>query len=159
MSVVTFFMKLKAAQMKITKQQAAEANLDAAIDAFLRGDWVPSIHLAGAAEEVFSRLEEARGGKTTPDFLWGKTDFKDLVEKKKDYISALNYFRDWIKHHNTEHPNEVEILEPHVVISVMRAIHAQASFTNQGRRSVARFIHWYEENKGRIHKILESWPD
>lgn len=52
--------------MKVTKQQAAEANLNAAIDAFFRGDWVPAIHLAGAAEEVFGRLEEQKAGRPSP---------------------------------------------------------------------------------------------
>src|SRR5438045_2514484 len=105
--------------MRLNKQQAAEANLDAAIDAFLRGDWIPAIHLAGAAEEVFGRLEESRGGKTVPDFFWEKTNFKDLVSKKKDYIAVLNFFRDWIKHHGADHQPEIEIDEPHVVLSLM----------------------------------------
>ena len=144
--------------MKVTKQQAAEANLDAAIDAFLRGDWVPAIHLAGAAEEVFGRLEEAKGGKTVPDFFWEKTDFKDLVARKKDYISALNHYRDWIKHHNADDPIEVEIQEPHAVISVMRACFAQANYTQQGRPSAAQFLHWYNQNIERINGMVENWP-
>lgn len=147
----------KVTRMKVTKQQAAEANLDAAIGAFFRGDWVPAIHLAGAAEEVFGRLEEARGGTTVPDFFWDKTDFKDLVQKKKDYIRVLNFFRDWIKHHSTEHDDEIEIQEPHVVIAVMRACLAQATYTQQGRRSVAQFMQWYEENIERIDGMIESW--
>lgn len=143
--------------MKVTKQKAAEANLDAAIDAFFRGEWVAAIHLAGAAEEVFGRLEEVKGGATVPDFFWDKTDFKDLVEKKKDYIRVLNFFRDWIKHHNTDHPVEVEIEEPHVVIAVMRACLAQGRYTQQGRRSVAQFLHWHKENVDRIDAMVESW--
>ena len=145
--------------MKVTKQQAAEANLDAAIDAFLRGNWIPAIHLAGAAEEVFGRLEEAKGGKTVPDFIWEKTDFKDLVAKKKNYISVINHYRDWIKHHSADDPIEVEIQEPHAVISVMRACVAQATYTQQGRPSVARFLHWHEQNVERIDGMVESWPD
>jgi hypothetical protein len=143
--------------MKVTTQQAAEANLDAAIDAFFRGEWIAAIHLAGATEEVFGRLEEAKGGTTVPDFFWDKTDFKDLVAKKKDYIRALNFFRDWIKHHNTDHPVEVEIQEPHVVLGVMRACFAQAAFTQQGRRSVAQFIRWFKENVDRIDAMVEGW--
>ena len=145
--------------MRVTKQQAAEANLDAAIDAFLRGDWVPAIHLAGAAEEVFGRLEEAKGRNTVPDYFWGKSDFTDLVAKKQDYISALNYYRDWIKHHGPNHPIEVEIQEPHAVLSVMRACVAQANYTQQGRPSVALFDQWYKENDKRIKEMVDCWPE
>jgi len=120
---------------------------------------VPAIHMAGAAEEVFGRLQEAKGGSTVPDYFWEKTDFKDIVEKKKDYISALNYFRDWIKHHRPDHPIEIEIQESHAVLSVMRACIAQATYTQKGRRSVASFLHWYSENGERINGIIEGWPE
>lgn len=145
--------------MRVTKQQAAESNLDAAINAFFQGEWVPAIHLAGAAEELFGRLEEAKGGATVPDFLWNKTDFSDLVKDKKGYIKALNFFRDWIKHSNKEHPAEIEIQEPHVVIALMRAVHSHATYTKQGRYSVAKFLAWYQENEERINIIVEGWPD
>jgi hypothetical protein len=145
--------------MKVTKQQAAEINLDTAIECFFRGNWVSAIHLAGAAEEIFGRLEEAKGGRTIPDFFWEKTDFKDLVSKKKDYIEVLNHFRDWIKHYHPDDPAEVEIQEPHVVIAIMRGCLAHATYTKQGRPSVAQFMKWQEENEGRIEKIVEGWPD
>lgn len=145
--------------MKVTKQQAAEANLDAAIDAFFQDKWIPAIHLAGAAEEVFGRLEEANGGSTVPDFLWSKTNYRDLVQDKKGYIKALNFFRDWIKHPNKDHPTDVEIQEPHVVIALMRAAQSHATYTKQGRRTVAKFLSWYEENEERIDKIVQGWPD
>ena len=129
--------------------------MDAAIDAFLRGDWVPAIHLAGAAEEIFSRLEEARGGKSIPDFFWEKTGFKDLITKKKDYIRVLNHFRDWVKHSGKNHPMEIEIEEPHVVLSVMRAMLAQEAYTKEGRPSVTNFRIWYVDNIDRINSIVE----
>jgi hypothetical protein len=142
--------------MKLTKQEAAEENLDAAIGAFFRGEWVAAIHLAGAAEEVFGRLEEAKGGMTVPDLFWDETDFKDLVATKKEYIKVLNFFRDWIKHYNPGHPPEVEIQEPHVVLGVMRACFAQAAYTQQGRPSVAQFSQWFASNYERIDAMIEA---
>lgn len=79
------------------------------------------------------------------------------MNKKKDYVKVLNFFRDWIKHHKTEDPVEVDIQEPHVVIAVMRACLAQATYTQQGRQSVAQFLHWYQENVERINGMVERW--
>lgn len=146
--------------MKVTKQEAAAANLDAAIDAFLAGKWVPAIHLAGAAEEVFGRLEEAKGSKTLPDHIWEKVDFTDLVAKKKDYIAAINKHRDWVKHHGAEHPLEIEIEEPHVVVPLMRACVAYTRYTGDNTRpSILAFVKWRHENAERLDAMVESWPD
>lgn len=144
--------------MKVTKQQAAEINLDAAINAFFQGEWVPAIHLAGAAEEVLGRLEEANAGATIPDFLWTKTVHKELFEnkQKQGYIKSLNFYRDWIKHINKEHPSEVEIQEPIVIVALMRAIHSHKTYTKQRRDSVIKFLAWYQENKKRIHEAIEG---
>ena len=144
--------------MKVTKQKAAEIVLDAAINAFFNDEWIPTIHLAGAAEEIFGRLEEANGGVTVPDFLWTKTVHKELFEnkQKKGYIKSLNFFRDWIKHINKEHPAEVEIQYPDVIVALMRAIHSHETHTNERRDSVNKFLAWYQENKKQLHEIVEE---
>ncbi|MDX2220912.1 MAG: hypothetical protein SF172_17985 [Burkholderiales bacterium] len=145
--------------MNISKIDAIEANLDAAIEMFLQGNWVAAVHLAGAAEAVAGQLNAAKGKKTVPDYFWEKTELKDLITEKRDFVKVLNFFRDWIKHTNPEHDAEVELQEPHVVLYILRAVHAYSDLTEKGRPSVGKFLHWYEQNKTRLDEIVDKWPD
>jgi hypothetical protein len=145
--------------MKVSKLQAAEANLDLAIEAFLAGNWVSAIHLAGAAEEVCGRLLESKGGATNVDSLWQTGRFNDLLPNKRRFVGALNFVRDWIKHSNSSHPSEIELEEPHAVLAVLRAVISYSDLTKQGRASNAKFLKWYEANEQRLDAIVERWPD
>jgi hypothetical protein len=136
--------------MKFTKLDAAGAQLDAAIGHFLAGDWVPAIHCAGAAEELYGRLIERHGEKTVPDALWEKEDFTDLVPNKKEFIRYLNISRDWVKHTNKNHADEMGIVESHALLSVHGAVAAYVRLFLSGlapqRQSVDRFAEWASAN-------------
>ena len=95
--------------MKVSKLEAAGMHLDAAIEHFLRGDYVPAIHCAGAAEELCGRYAEKYGGKTMPDGMWAENDYSDLVKDKKEFVKEINIFRDWVKHTSDAHADTIEI--------------------------------------------------
>jgi hypothetical protein len=149
--------------VKITKLDAAGMQLDAAIEHFLRGEWVPAIHCAGAAEELCGRELQRRGAKTLPDSTWETHDFTGIAGSKKEFVAGANLYRDWVKHTNDGQPNEIELGDWHVLFYLMRALNSYGRLIAMSavlhRESTARFWKWFAENEARIEKIVESLPD
>ena len=149
--------------MKVTKIEAGGQQLDAAIDHFLKEQWVPAIHCAGAAEELCSGEIEKHGGKKLLDDLWEKHDFSDLVAHKKDYVKVSNLFRDWVKHANGQHPDGIEIEDWHAFGIVMRASIAYGRLRKLGvappREALDHLMRWFSENEKRLNEFVESLPD
>lgn len=144
--------------MKITKLEAAGAQLDAAIFHFLRGDLVPAIHCAGAAEELCGRHLQKIGHKTVPQGIWDAEDVKDIVADKKEFFVALNIYRDWVKHTNDRHDEEVDLQDWQAFFYVQRAVLAYGRLLDLGivgpRHSVLQLGKWHEANEKRIEGIL-----
>jgi hypothetical protein len=149
--------------MKVTKLEAAGMQLDAAIEHFLRGELVPAIHCAGAAEELCGRYAEKHGGKTMPDGMWEEFDFTDLVANKKEFIATINMFRDWVKHTHETHADTMEIEDWQAYYSLQRAALAYMRLMDRKavppRRSIMHLGKWHEANKARIEAILGLEPE
>jgi hypothetical protein len=97
-------------QMKISKLDAALRQLDVAIRLFFEGDYVSSLTLAGAAEEILGKLSERAGLSVSIDILTNHhrkdTDPALSNEKSKEVISGVaNRGRNQAKHAND--PNEM----------------------------------------------------
>lgn len=88
----------------LTKLEIAEHQLDLAVELFLdRRDFVASITLAGASEEILGKLLEARGeSHVLGEFVescvkTGKHIFKEDWPAK-DFVEMANFFRNGLKH-------------------------------------------------------------
>lgn len=79
--------------IKLTLTDGATRQLDAAIDAFERGDFHVAITLAGAAEGMLKR-----DGNYVFAGLLDNPRAKERFDEKKDWIALLNRERDWLKH-------------------------------------------------------------
>ena len=77
--------------LNLTKEQAAARQVEAAINAFVRGDFDIAITLAGPAEGMFDRK-----GRHLFAFLRGHPKASEVV--RKEWMSHLNRDRDWLKH-------------------------------------------------------------
>lgn len=77
--------------LKVTKIEAATRQLEAAIDAFERGELDVAITLAGAAEGTIERT-----GLHLFAYLRDRT--LKGVDHQKEWIPFLNFERDWLKH-------------------------------------------------------------
>ena len=86
----------------ISKAELAKTQLEDAIDLFLSGKRISVITLAGAAEEVFSRLLNIKGEKSVAEETW---EHIEEVRKKTGLAFAGNRtkkdaFREWNEHRN-----------------------------------------------------------
>ncbi len=100
-SLVEYDKKFTFTKLKIAKYQ-----LEKAIQLFLEeSDFVCSVTLAGASEEILGKLLETKG--ETPELKecakQCEEDAEDIIDanyKEKDFVSISNYFRNGFKHYN-----------------------------------------------------------
>src|ERR1700761_7492622 len=97
--------------LKLTLTEAAIRQVDAAIDALERGDFDIAVTLAGAAEGMIQR-------DGVHAFALVRDRFRPVNERKKDWISALNQERDWLKHGGFD---EMEIESFTAAMMIVRA--------------------------------------
>ncbi len=93
-SNVTFFDK----EYTFSKLKLAKVQLEKAIELFLEeSDYVCSITLAGASEEILGNLLERKGEvPELKDFVMQCTEDSDIEEKH--FAASANYFRNHCKH-------------------------------------------------------------
>jgi hypothetical protein len=77
--------------VRATKLGAAVRQLEAAIDAFERGDYAVAITLAGAAEGMLPTIP-------SQPLFESLRDHPKAPLKGKPWVSVLNRERDWLKH-------------------------------------------------------------
>lgn len=85
--------RLPADPIKLTLTEGVSRQVDAAIDAFERGDFAVAITLSGAAEGMIRRE-----GYHLFAGLRDNPRSKERIAEKKDWIALLNRERDWLKH-------------------------------------------------------------
>jgi len=112
---------------KLTKLQVSSHQLGVAIRLFLEGDYLSSLTLAGAAEEILGKLCERAGLPVAIEeiirFHWNDTD-PALPDKtrRKLLLDLLNDGRNAAKHAND--PNEIDFVIEHIfpLQMIMRAM-------------------------------------
>ena len=104
--------------LTLTKIEGATRQTEAAIEAFVRGDFDIAITLAGAAEGMLER-----DGPHMFSFLRDASRGDDV--KKKDWIATLNMERDWLKHPSGPEPL---VLEPEHAAFMHSRPHPYKSF-------------------------------
>ena len=113
--------------LTLTKLEVAVLQLDAALRLFMDGDYLSSLTLAGASEEILGKLCE-RAGKpiaveTIIAFHWGDTDPALTDKERRDILlGVLNRARNAAKHAND--PNETQFFVEQVfpLQMIMRAM-------------------------------------
>lgn len=111
----------------MSKLEVAVSQLEQAIRLFLEGDYLSSLTLAGAAEEILGKLCERAGKPVSVEqivaFHWNDTDpaLPD-AERRKILLTVLNRARNAAKHANN--PEEATFdLEPDFALQmIMRAM-------------------------------------
>lgn len=113
--------------MVITKAEAAMRQLDTAARLFLEGDFVSSLTLAGAAEEILGRLAKRAGEPTALDRIAthhrADTDPSLTDAQHMKLISDIaNRARNEAKHLDTGNGDMVDDDQTHALMMLMRAI-------------------------------------
>jgi hypothetical protein len=123
--------------LRLTKEQAATRQTEAAIDAMHRGDFDIAITLAGAAEGMFDRTESHL-------FKFMRDHPKVVNVRQKDWIATINGARDWLKHNATKGPIELQIADAAIMIT--RAASKLETWTPK----IEEFRSWMVANYDRI---------
>jgi len=132
--------------MQITKLEVASHQLNVAIRLFLEGDYLSSLTLAGAAEEILGKLSQ-RAGKTVAveailNYHWQDTDpILSDAERRKVIFELLNRGRNQVKHANDPNETHYEIEQIWPLQMIMRAM---PMAKNLGTRIVdeMRMVDW-----------------
>ena len=134
----------------ITKLAVASHQLDVAIRLFLEGDYLSSLTLAGAAEEILGRLCERAGmpvaSESIVDFHWKDTDEnKSDKERRKILLGVLNDARNQAKHANNPDEEAFSVEQVFPLQMIMRAMPMArmlgAKFANE-----AVMVRWIREH-------------
>lgn len=113
--------------MLITKLEVASHQLNVAIRLFLEGDYLSSLTLAGAAEEILGQLSR-RAGKTVAvesivAYHWQDTDPTLSDPKRKEAImEVLNRGRNQVKHANDHNETHFDVEQIWPLQMIMRAM-------------------------------------
>ena len=113
--------------MTLTKLEVATRQLDVAIRLFLEGDYLSSLTLAGAAEEILGRLSEKAGLPVAVDqiakFHWDDMDASlQESERKRILLRVLNGPRNSAKHANDPEEAEFDVDPDFSLQMIMRAM-------------------------------------
>lgn len=113
--------------MTLTKLEVATRQLDVAIRLFLEDDYLSSLTLAGAAEEILGRLSEKAGLLVAVDqiaeFHWDDMDASlPESERKRILLGVLNGPRNSAKHANDPEETEFDVDPDFPLQMIMRAM-------------------------------------
>lgn len=113
--------------MQITKLQAAEHQLNVAIRLFLTGDYLSSLTLAGAAEEILGKLSERSNKpvaiKSIIDALVEHTDpLLPEIKRRAVIMKLANSARNQAKHATDETETHISVERIHPLQMIMRAL-------------------------------------
>lgn len=107
-------MDVPAMALNLTKAEAATRQVEAAINALVRGDFDVAITLAGAAEGMLVR-------SGTHGFAYLRDSPRVQHLDKKEWIAVLNQERDWLKHPTPDGPELLIIERGHAAFMIARA--------------------------------------
>jgi hypothetical protein len=113
--------------VRITKLDAAIHQLNVAIRLFLSGDYLASLTLAGAAEEILGRLSERASKPVAVEFVVNyhlKDTDSALPDKDRKRIirDVLNSGRNQAKHANDPNETHFDVEQIYPLQMIMRAV-------------------------------------
>ncbi|WP_168793667.1 hypothetical protein [Paraburkholderia aromaticivorans] len=138
--------------MRYTKQEAAERQLNTSIRLFFEGDYLSSLTLAGAAEEIFGKLSLRAGLPVALDevaeFHRGDTD-PALTDKQHRTLIAdiLNKARNQAKHANDPLETELDVSEWEPAYLLMRAVPMAQKLGVTDTDEMKAFAVWVQQHQ------------
>jgi hypothetical protein len=137
--------------MEITKLDVAIHQLNVAIRLFLEGDYLASLTLAGAAEEIFGRLCERAGHPVAMDSIIDY-HFKDTdpalsdKERRKVIKDLLNGARNEAKHANNPAEGTVNVEQIFPLQMIMRAVPMCSMLTKTPSEEIRTMVVWMRDH-------------
>jgi len=135
--------------MVIDKISIARIQLDTAISLFLSDtDFISSLTLAGASEEILGKLLERDGNDSTLKKLhaWYEETSGEEI-KYSEFAQKANLARNCLKHASVMEEDEIEIYKWEAVNMIMRAMTNYKELTNEPSKIMNEMANWIQENK------------
>ena len=137
--------------MKVSKLDAATHQLDVAILLFFERDYLSSLTLAGAAEEILGSLSRNAGLPVAIEEIAAhhrKDTDPALTDKEsaKVVFGIANRARNSAKHANNEGEPEVEIEQLHPLQMIMRAMPMRRNLGLSETEATQRMLTWVKEH-------------
>lgn len=113
--------------VEVSKLEAATIQLDRAISLFFEDDWLCSLTLAGAAEEILGKLSAREGNDVAVNFIANYHANDDGGEffagmDARQIVNALNAPRNAAKHANDPNETTVQVSMIDALQMLMRAV-------------------------------------
>lgn len=142
--------------MVITKIDAARIQIDAAIEHFFKGEYVPAITLAGAAEDILAGLLRAKGQQSAFEFLheWYQKTYGVLISKQEFSRQFANLGRNWLKHASEDADTTFEVSNQECIQMLMRALPSYYKLTKSHTASMSKLFHFIEENMKKFEELF-----
>ncbi|WP_425129829.1 hypothetical protein [Burkholderia vietnamiensis] len=131
----------------ISKLDAAVHQLNLAITLFLGGDYLASLTLAGAAEDILGGLCKAAGKPTAAEFIanYHEKDVDPAVPAGKRLgvvFTVMNRARNAAKHADRPDENTVDLDQMHPLQMLMRAIPMCAALGVKPSDEIKSMVRW-----------------
>ncbi|HZP09750.1 hypothetical protein, partial [Methyloceanibacter sp.] len=122
----------------IWRRDAVRAQIEAAIALFAQGKPIPSLSLAGAAEEATPATNEPyvfeKAKQVGPERGYGTA---------QEVGQRLNETRNWLKHHDAQKPDPHYFHEVEAIFMILRAATKyQAAYGDDDIEGLAKFRDW-----------------
>lgn len=142
--------------MVITKVDAARIQIDAAIEHFFKGEYVPAITLAGAAEDILAGLLKAEGQQSAFEFLhdWYQKTYQVDITKKEFSRKFANLGRNWLKHADDDVATKFEVSSRECIQMFMRALPSYYKLTKSHTGVMDKLFHYIEENMSKFEDLF-----
>ena len=141
---------------EVGKIDAAVDQLDWAIRLFLDHQaYVPSITLAGAAEEI---IGESLGDVASLRKLQEQLSLRYQVDKKVLVQNHLNRSKNWLKHWNQLKDAAVGVfeLETEAISYILRAITNLANHDHTVSSETPRFLQWLQTHRKDLRERTDA---
>lgn len=135
----------------ISKLDVAVHQLNVAIRLFLDGDYLASLTLAGAAEEILGRLCERANKPVAVDYIVDyhmKDTDPALSDKERRTIlrNVLNSARNEAKHANDPNETSFDVEQVFPLQMIMRAVPMCASLGVKPSEEMGKMIGWVHDH-------------
>ena len=129
----------------MTKLEVALHKLNVAIRLFLEGDYLSSLTLAGAAEEILGKLSERAGKSVAIDFIIDY-NHRDTVpalseQQRRNIRDLLNRGRNMAKHANDPNETHFDVEQIWPLQMIMRAMPMAKNFDVQPEKGM-EMVSW-----------------
>ena len=141
--------------MIINKIEIAKMQLDTAINLFLSDtDFISSLTLAGASEEISGKLLERDGNDSMLKKLhaWYEETSGEEI-KYAEFAQKANLARNCLKHASVKEEDELEIYRWETVQMIMRAMTNYKELTGEPSEKMKEMAAWIQENKDTYQTI------